>query len=109
MALLDDGGDYHPGGEENHKSYDPEYHFHYPALLTDLSALHSHDIGLMFRADYTCVNFMLHPGYNEVTQAGRASDQARLRPGWFGGAGGIRTPYLLTASQTFSQVNYGPV
>jgi site-specific DNA recombinase len=24
------------------------------------------------------------------------------------GAGGIRTPYLLTASQTFSQVNYGP-
>jgi site-specific DNA recombinase len=25
------------------------------------------------------------------------------------GAGGIRTPYLLTASQTFSQVNYGPV
>jgi site-specific DNA recombinase len=25
-----------------------------------------------------------------------------------GGAGGIRTPYLLTASQTFSQVNYGP-
>ena len=27
----------------------------------------------------------------------------------FGGPGGIRTPYLLTASQTFSQVNYGPV
>ena len=27
----------------------------------------------------------------------------------FGGAGGIRTPYLLTASQTFSQVNYGPM
>jgi hypothetical protein len=26
-----------------------------------------------------------------------------------GGAGGIRTPYLLTASQTFSQVNYGPM
>ncbi len=26
----------------------------------------------------------------------------------FGGAGGIRTPYLLTASQTFSRVNYGP-
>ncbi len=26
-----------------------------------------------------------------------------------GGAEGIRTPYLLTASQTFSQVNYGPV
>ncbi|AHB12848.1 serine recombinase [Dehalococcoides mccartyi CG1] len=26
----------------------------------------------------------------------------------FGGAGGIRTLYLLTASQTFSQVNYGP-
>jgi hypothetical protein len=25
------------------------------------------------------------------------------------GAGGIRTPYLLTASQTFSQVNYGPM
>jgi site-specific DNA recombinase len=25
------------------------------------------------------------------------------------GAGGIRTPYLLTASQTFSQVNYGPI
>lgn len=25
-----------------------------------------------------------------------------------GGAGGIRTLYLLTASQTFSQVNYGP-
>ena len=25
-----------------------------------------------------------------------------------GGAGGIRTPYLLTASQTFSRVNYGP-
>ena len=25
-----------------------------------------------------------------------------------GGAGGIRTRYLLTASQTFSQVNYGP-
>ena len=24
------------------------------------------------------------------------------------GAGGIRTLYLLTASQTFSQVNYGP-
>jgi hypothetical protein len=26
-----------------------------------------------------------------------------------GGAGEIRTRYLLTASQTFSQVNYGPV
>ena len=26
-----------------------------------------------------------------------------------GGPGGIRTPYLLTASQTFSQLNYGPV
>ena len=25
------------------------------------------------------------------------------------GAGGIRTPYLLTASQTFSQLNYGPI
>jgi hypothetical protein len=24
------------------------------------------------------------------------------------GAGGIRTPYLLNANQTFSQVNYGP-
>lgn len=27
----------------------------------------------------------------------------------YGGAGGIRTLYLLTASQTFSQVNYGPM
>jgi site-specific DNA recombinase len=27
----------------------------------------------------------------------------------FGGAEGIRTPYLLTASQSFSQVNYGPL
>jgi hypothetical protein len=26
----------------------------------------------------------------------------------FGGDGGIRTPYLLTASQTFSRVNYVP-
>ena len=26
----------------------------------------------------------------------------------YGGAGGIRTPYLLTASQTFSQMNYSP-
>ena len=26
----------------------------------------------------------------------------------FGGAGGTRTPYLLTASQTFSQLNYSP-
>jgi site-specific DNA recombinase len=26
-----------------------------------------------------------------------------------GGAGGIRTPYLLTASQTFSQLNYSPI
>ena len=26
----------------------------------------------------------------------------------YGGAGGIRTPYLLTASQTFSQLNYSP-
>jgi site-specific DNA recombinase len=26
-----------------------------------------------------------------------------------GGAEGIRTPYLLTASQSFSQVNYGPI
>ena len=25
-----------------------------------------------------------------------------------GGAGGIRTPYLITASDAFSQVNYGP-
>ena len=25
------------------------------------------------------------------------------------GAGGIRTPYLLTASQTFSQLNYSPI
>jgi hypothetical protein len=25
------------------------------------------------------------------------------------GAGEARTPYLLTASQTFSQVNYGPL
>ena len=27
----------------------------------------------------------------------------------YGGAGGIRTPYLLTASQTFSQLNYSPI
>ena len=26
-----------------------------------------------------------------------------------GGAGGIRTPYLLTASQTFSRLNYSPI
>ncbi len=26
----------------------------------------------------------------------------------FGGAGGIRTPYLLTASQTLSQLSYSP-
>ena len=26
-----------------------------------------------------------------------------------GGAGGIRTPYLLTASQMFSQLNYSPI
>jgi hypothetical protein len=27
---------------------------------------------------------------------------------WFGGAGGIRTPYLRDANATFSRVNYGP-
>ena len=27
----------------------------------------------------------------------------------YSGAGGIRTPYLLTASQTFSQLNYSPM
>ncbi len=27
----------------------------------------------------------------------------------FGGAEGIRTPYLITASDAFSQVNYGPM
>ena len=26
-----------------------------------------------------------------------------------GGAGGIRTPYLLTASQMFSRLNYSPI
>jgi hypothetical protein len=26
-----------------------------------------------------------------------------------GGAGGIRTRYLLNANQTFSRVNYGPI
>jgi hypothetical protein len=31
-----------------------------------------------------------------------------LMTGGYGGPGGIRTPYLLTASQTFSQLNYGP-
>jgi hypothetical protein len=25
-----------------------------------------------------------------------------------GGAGGVRTPYLLRAKQAFSQLNYGP-
>jgi hypothetical protein len=27
----------------------------------------------------------------------------------FGGAEGIRTPYLLNANQAFSRVNYGPI
>ena len=35
-------------------------------------------------------------------------EQAGFAKVTFGGAGGIRTPYLLTASQTFSRVNYGP-
>ena len=39
---------------------------------------------------------------------GEKSDKAVLPIETFGGAGGIRTPYLLTASQTFSRVNYGP-
>jgi hypothetical protein len=37
-----------------------------------------------------------------------SGEQAAEDEWWSGGAGGIRTPYLLTASQTFSQVNYGP-
>ena len=41
---------------------------------------------------------------------GRSEDRAPVLPiDTFGGAGGIRTPYLLTASQTFSQLNYSPI
>ncbi len=35
-------------------------------------------------------------------------EQAGFAKVTFGGAGGIRTPYLLTASQTFSRLNYSP-
>lgn len=45
-----------------------------------------------------------------VTPDGKRSQSVGVLPiEPFGGAGGIRTPYLLTASQTFSQVNYGPI
>ena len=41
---------------------------------------------------------------------GRTEDRVSVLPiDTLGGAGGIRTPYLLTASQTFSRVNYVPV
>ncbi len=40
---------------------------------------------------------------------GKKKQSVRVLPiDTLGGAGGIRTPYLLTASQTFSRVNYGP-
>ena len=34
--------------------------------------------------------------------------EAQSPPNTLGGAGGIRTPYLLTASQTLSQLSYSP-
>jgi site-specific DNA recombinase len=44
-----------------------------------------------------------------VPPDGRRMEEVRVLPiDTPSGAGGIRTPYLLTASQTFSQVNYGP-
>ena len=39
----------------------------------------------------------------EVALSGRVMSTVRA-----GGAGGIRTPYLLTASQTLSQLSYSP-
>jgi hypothetical protein len=45
-----------------------------------------------------------------MPQDERSKERAEVLPiDTLGGAGGIRTPYLLTASQTFSQLNYGPV
>jgi site-specific DNA recombinase len=39
-----------------------------------------------------------------------AKDRVSVLPiDTFGGAGGIRTPYLLTASQTLSQLSYSPI
>ena len=40
---------------------------------------------------------------------GRTQSLGVLPIDTLGGAGGIRTPYLLTASQTFSQLNYSPM
>ena len=49
------------------------------------------------------VHYNLPMPYDEETQAVGVLPMVTL-----GGAGGIRTPYLLTASQTFSQLNYSP-
>jgi hypothetical protein len=43
-----------------------------------------------------------------LTEANEEMEQVGFVKMTFGGAGGIRTPYLLTASQTFSQLNYSP-
>ena len=51
----------------------------------------------------------IDPGANLYLFSSEASDEEQkfclLN---LGGAGGIRTPYLLTASQTFSRLNYSP-
>jgi hypothetical protein len=53
---------------------------------------------------------LLEPGGFEPLDVWRKKVEKVVNPGrWIGGAGGIRTPYLLRAKQTFSQVNYGPL
>ena len=80
---------------------------------------------LLEEADFNQRKTFLQSFVKRITiQGSKAKVQYRLpippdgkRTQWIGvlpiitpsGAGGIRTPYLLTASQTFSQVNYGPV
>jgi hypothetical protein len=44
-----------------------------------------------------------------LAEVNEEREQAGFAKVTFGGAGGIRTPYLLTASQTFSQLNYSPI
>ena len=43
-----------------------------------------------------------------LAEVNKKREQTSLAKVTFGGAGGIRTPYLLTASQTFSRLNYSP-
>ena len=84
-----------------------------PALLTTIGLVAQIRNGKQNTRLLQEVRTWLKPPLNQVCSIifrCRGSDGEKVLPIiTFGGAGGIRTRYLLTASQTFSQVNYGPL